>query len=473
MARRAQRSSTLATEFLLGRHWAMHPDDLRALQVAIAAKLDAGLTIEAVESIRGQWIEGTWSGTIRDGVATIPVRGVLTRYVSWWSWYFGGTAYETIATDARAAFAKPEVTRLLLDVNTPGGEVDGADETAQLIRSMSEEFGKPVDAYIGGKGLSAGYWLSVAAQRIHVGPASMTGSIGTVLSCPDTRGFQKMIGIREREFVSSQSPRKRLDPNTPKGQSEIIAILDAMADVFIDRVADYRGTDRDTVLADYGQGGVFIGQAAVDAGLADSLTTYEALHQELAGREAPTTIPLTGATMKTKVTASASTAKAEDTAAPADTEKKKKEGEDEDENDEQASETLTAAEIVERFPEAAATLRLEGATAERARIAAIDKLAGEGREKIIAEAKADPTATAAGVALRIVSEVPNAVTPKKSAGAQHLEALDGDEAALEETGKPSAAGGQADTSGADAVVRRINATYDSHRVADKAAAARN
>jgi ClpP class serine protease len=62
--------------------------------------------------------------------------------------------------------------------------------------------------------------------------------------------------------------------------------VDDLAAIFVDAVALHRGVSADTVLSDFGQGGVFVGQHAVTAGLADRVGTFE---QTLSGPSAART----------------------------------------------------------------------------------------------------------------------------------------------------------------------------------------
>jgi hypothetical protein len=78
-----------------------------------------------------------------------------------------------------------------------------------------------------------------------------------------------------------------VDPTTERGRAKYQAQVDALAGVFVADVARYRGVSEDTVLADFGQGGVFVGQAAVDAGLVDRLGSYEGTIADLAARARP------------------------------------------------------------------------------------------------------------------------------------------------------------------------------------------
>ncbi len=151
-----------------------------------------------------------------------------------------------------------------------------------MIRAASAR--KPIFAYVDDLGASAGYWLASATDRIVVAPTAILGSIGVVSALRDP----SKTNSKEVEFVSSQSPKKSIDVSTESGRAQVQEIVDALAAVFVGDVARYRGVSPDTVLADFGQGGVFVGQAAVDAGLADAVGSFEQtladLGEEAAGR---------------------------------------------------------------------------------------------------------------------------------------------------------------------------------------------
>jgi hypothetical protein len=94
-------------------------------------------------------------------------------------------------------------------------------------------------------------------------------------------------GVTEIEIVSSQSPYKRTDPASKDGRTREQRQVDALADVFVDAVARNRAVSRSAVLEGFGQGDCFVGQAAVDAGLADRVGNLEDLIAELTGAKAP------------------------------------------------------------------------------------------------------------------------------------------------------------------------------------------
>jgi ClpP class serine protease len=142
-------------------------------------------------------------------------------------------------------------------------------EVAAMIRAGTAR--KPIVAYVRDLGASAAYWLASAADEVAVASTALVGSIGVIGTVADpTKQSSRSI-----EFVSSQSPHKRPDPTTQAGGARIQARVDDLAAIFIADVARYRGVTPETVAADFGQGDVLIGQAAVDAGLADRVGSFE------------------------------------------------------------------------------------------------------------------------------------------------------------------------------------------------------
>jgi ClpP class serine protease len=214
-------------------------------------------------------------------------------------------------------------------------------------------------------------------MRIIVHKTAVLGSIGVV----STRAFQESPdtdGNRYIEIVSSNAKDKRPDPRTPEGIDTIRTQLDALEKEFITDIALYRNVPVDVVKSEFGCGGVKIGTDAVAANMADSIGTFEQTITELT-----------------------------------------KKGESIMENDAK----ITAEFLAENHPDIVAGIKQQGADAERARILALDELAGDGHADLIASAKADPTMTAEKVAIEIVKA-------DKAKGASHIAALKAADAAL-------------------------------------------
>ncbi len=203
-----------------------------------------------------------------EGVMEIPITGPLFRYANLFTLISGATSYERITQDIQAALANDDIGAIILNIDSPGGEVNGCSELAQLI--FNARGTKPIIAYASGDCASGAYWIASACDRIVAADTASLGSIGVVAMVD-----QKDNDDTTLEFVSSQSPHKRLDLNTDADQQRLQERVDALAQVFIDRVALHRGVDGNTVQSEFGQGGTFIGQHAVTAGLADEVGTFD------------------------------------------------------------------------------------------------------------------------------------------------------------------------------------------------------
>jgi len=275
--------------------WAIEPASLARIigiveDHASLSKEEWDERLTAVEKQRGRPLSNERKGvSMRDGgVATIEVVGPIVRRADLFSQVSGMTSIDTLAKDFGAALDDRTVKAIVLAIDSPGGEVTGVAEFADMIRSARPgPTTKPVVAYVGGMAASAGYWLASAAERVVCDSTALLGSIGVVQAVRDPS--------RDRggtiEFVSSQSPHKRPDPTTGTGAAQIQNVVDAMAGVFVAAVARNRDVSEETVLADFGGGGLFVGQAAVAAGLADRVGSYESVIADLAAGRLPEKAP--------------------------------------------------------------------------------------------------------------------------------------------------------------------------------------
>jgi ClpP class serine protease len=180
---------------------------------------------------------------------------------------------QMLANDLKAAINDPSVDAILVEMDSPGGELSGVSEFAQMLYDARAI--KPVVCYVSYLGASAGYWIASAANSIHIGNTASVGSIGVISNVYKNNDSDSIA------IVSTQSPYKMLDPTKDKERAKIQARADKLAGVFIDEVAKYRGISPEKILKDFGQGDVLVGSDAVSAGMADSVTTFEKLFSDL------------------------------------------------------------------------------------------------------------------------------------------------------------------------------------------------
>lgn len=257
---------------IAGEPWAITETALHTI-LEIAARENE--SPQAVAAKLGRNLQNTYSVTERDGVAIIPVTGPLFRYANLFTMISGASSYELIARDFTAALENPQIKGIILDIDSPGGEVNGVSELSNMVFAARGK--KPVVAYASGDAASGAYWIASAADEIVVSETSALGSIGVVGMYQGKSGKS----AEAVEIVSSQSPHKRLDPTTDDGRSRLQVRIDSMADVFIETIARNRNVSAENVQNHYGGGDVMIGAKAVSAGLADRVGSLEGLIAEL------------------------------------------------------------------------------------------------------------------------------------------------------------------------------------------------
>lgn len=259
--------------------WLIDPEWLGRIR-AIAARQGEGP--EALAVRLGRPLDNARGPVqVRDGIAIVPVVGPIVRYADNFTDVSGLVTTEAIALDLRTARESPGVRGAVITFDTPGGQATGIAELADQIDALGSP-DWPVVAYGGGMVASAGYWLAAAAQELVVDATAELGSIGVVYTARVSAADPTRV-----EIVSTQSPLKRADPTTETGRAAFQARADALAEVFVGRVAHYRGVTPETVLATFGQGGLLLGATAVAAGMADRLGSLEGVLAELAARTAP------------------------------------------------------------------------------------------------------------------------------------------------------------------------------------------
>lgn len=294
--------------------WAIAPQWLAQI-MTIANREGAGP--EAVAAQLGRPLDNTREVVMRGNVAVIPVTGPIFRRANMLSEVSGATSISVLSRDFNAALDSEEVEAIVLEIDSPGGEVSGVSEFADMVYAARGK--KPCVGYVGGDGCSAAYWIASACEHLVVSDTAIVGSIGVVRAVPNPNATR----AADIEIVSSQSPNKRPNVRTAEGRAVYQAEVDAIADVFVERVARNRGVSPDVVLSEFGMGGCCVGAAAVAAGMADGVGALESViasfiprntTEQMAAVQTRPTEPKRSAPMAatTKVANSQSTLKAED-----------------------------------------------------------------------------------------------------------------------------------------------------------------
>lgn len=198
--------------------------------------------------------DAPWNGKMYPqvgGIAIIQVWGTLTR-----NWgvgpYSGSTGYDGIQTQLMAAMADDSVKAIWIAINSGGGAVDGCFDLQQLIWACNaKNGGKPIWAMASDYAYSAAYALGVAADKFFVPRTGGVGSVGVITLWADIRGALDLEGVKVK--VIRSGARKAIGvggvEDLPAEEvAHIQAQLDEIRDIFVERVAEYRGMSKSAVL---------------------------------------------------------------------------------------------------------------------------------------------------------------------------------------------------------------------------------
>ncbi len=208
--------------------------------------------------------------SVRDGVATIEVRGSLVNaQLGMIGSWFGVVGYGDIANCLVEAVRDGNVTGILLRVASGGGSVAGVTDMGNLVAAVNKI--KPIHAYASGSMCSAAYWLSCPASAITAGDVSTVGSIGAVQIIASRAKMLEENGVEVKVVRSGKYKmlNNGVEPISDALVEEIQAQVDYIDGMFNAFVAQHRGGTAASVRTKYGQGRVFLGQQAVDVGLVD------------------------------------------------------------------------------------------------------------------------------------------------------------------------------------------------------------
>lgn len=212
-----------------------------------------------------------------DGIAVIHVDGALSfrsnLFTAWW----GEDTYNSIEAAFDECLADESVKGIVFDINSPGGEVSGCSDLSDRIFNARGSKPYGIVARTGGMMCSAAYWLGSSCEKVYTASNGTLGSIGTL--CAFTKIKESIL---ETTVVTSDlSPNKVPSPDDPEGLKIIKEELNSLAEVFIEAVARNRGVTAEEVKKNFGQGGVFIGDKAVAANLADGVMSLDDVCTEM------------------------------------------------------------------------------------------------------------------------------------------------------------------------------------------------
>lgn len=214
-----------------------------------------------------------------DGVAIIPVEGTLVHKGSYVGASSGETSYEGLQVQVSRALSRSDVKGVVFEVDSYGGEVAGAFETADLIHTLSKA--KPTIAILTDFAYSAGYLLASQARQIIMPEFGGAGSIGVITMHVDFSRNLEKEGIKVTVFTAGEhkADGNPFEPIAADAAARIQARIDAMRDKFAATVGRGRGSRFTKSKALHTEALTYDADEAVSLGLADGVgNTVEAFN---------------------------------------------------------------------------------------------------------------------------------------------------------------------------------------------------
>ncbi|MHC5057139.1 MAG: signal peptide peptidase SppA [Planctomycetota bacterium] len=223
-------------------------------------------------------------------VAVVPVTGLI--FSGSGPGLSGGTA-EWVVDALEAAAEDETVKAVILEVDSPGGTITGADLIHRQVE-LTREGGVKVVAFFRNVAASGGYYVAAPADRIVAYPTALTGSLGVILQTFNVEGLFKKLGVEAVTVKSGEMKDMGSLFRAPTDEEKAVlqSIADEAYERFVGVVAKGRGmsVEEAKALAD---GRILTAKQAEAAKLVDKLGYFDdaiSTAEEVGGIENATVI---------------------------------------------------------------------------------------------------------------------------------------------------------------------------------------
>ena len=271
--------------------WAITPEMLDEIQKIYAIHMRGEkIDIAGVEERLGIEIRNERKHLeVQNGIGRLSIHGVMAKRANLFMDISGGVSTQIIGNEFKEALADPQVHTILLDVDSPGGTVDGTEDLANLIRDARGI--KPIIGFTDGVIASAAYFVASAADKIFISnDTTAVGSIGIIARHLDYSRQLDAVGIKATEIKAGKfkAVGSEIAPLSEEDQAIIQARLDYLYTGFVASVAANRGISVDDQET-WAEGRIFTGTQAIEAGLVDGVSTFDSLVESIASGELAST----------------------------------------------------------------------------------------------------------------------------------------------------------------------------------------
>jgi signal peptide peptidase SppA len=266
---------------LYERPWAMDPAAFEAMVEIIERRIsgvrmsrdeiDAALEPSAAR-------RQTKAVAAPGAIAVLSLRGVIAHRAASVEDISGppGTSTERFGEAFDAAVADPNITSILIDVDSPGGEVFGVQELGEKI--FAARGSKPIEAIANAYAASAAYWLGTQADSLSMTPSGQVGSVGVIMAHDDVSAAAEKAGVK-RTYITAgkfKAEGNQFAPLDEEAVEHYGTQVREYYDTFVSAVSRGRKTSLKDVRENYGEGRVLTASIALQRGMVDRVETFEA-----------------------------------------------------------------------------------------------------------------------------------------------------------------------------------------------------
>ena len=264
---------SLVADLVFNQPWAILPSKFSAITDFLAVKVVGGdISDDDIQAI----LAAAPTGAPRQGaVAVLPLHGVMSQRMNMLQAMSGGTSTEMFGKQFRDAMNDPNISGVVIDIDSPGGSVFGVAELWATVRASRGI--KPIVAFANSMAASAAYWVATAADEIVVTPGGEVGSIGVLTGHAD---ISKQLEMEGEKVTLISAGKKKVDGNpfeplSDEARADIQARVDDYYESFVSAVAQGRGATVAAVKRGFGEGAMVGAEEAVALKMADRVGTLE------------------------------------------------------------------------------------------------------------------------------------------------------------------------------------------------------
>lgn len=213
---------------------------------------------------------------VKDGIARFSMSGPLTKHPTSFTSMFGGTAMMTVRQALSDIRNDHQIKGVFIDADSWGGTAEGVEAAAEAVRKTALTI--PVVFHAEDKATSAMLWPATQGVRFTAGPMASIGSMGCKLVLQRNQEAEgKPLVFKTGRYKNFFMEGEKM---TKEAAQEIQNWVDAQFQPFKDQVVKARGLSPSQA-EDAATARIFVGPAAVGAGLIDAVCSTDEAYDSL------------------------------------------------------------------------------------------------------------------------------------------------------------------------------------------------